>query len=162
MTYNIENNTVQSHNSDKVIDHCFGIDFNSIYPSVFVSVKHDFCKYTGGKIFIPGLITNYYESNDEIKNLYDMKYIRDLILGQNKHSTKPILFSDELKGFIQKERLNEFINFLPIFRKVEMKQDEKSIESSMNEYMKSHKMSVYNKTRLLFTSIIVIFNICIY
>ena len=84
-----EENTIKSYESEDKINHCFGLDFNSLYPSAFSSIKHEFCKYTDNKMYIPGLITNYFESKYK-QNLKDNKFIHDLIYGNNKHSTKPI------------------------------------------------------------------------
>ena len=62
LTYNIEENNIKSYESQDKINHCFGLDFNSLYPSAFSSTKHEFCKYTGNKMYMPGVITNYFSS----------------------------------------------------------------------------------------------------
>jgi hypothetical protein len=34
--------------------HVTGYDFNSLYPSVMSGIPHDFIKYTGHRIYMPG------------------------------------------------------------------------------------------------------------
>jgi hypothetical protein len=34
--------------------HVCGYDFNSLYPSVMSGIPHDFIKYTGHRIYMPG------------------------------------------------------------------------------------------------------------
>ena len=75
---------------------------------------------------MPGRITNTYKCDSEkVKNI-----ALDII---NKKKT---LFIAVVRGHIQKEHLNKFINFLPIFRNIEITTDEKTIGPFMYNYMK--------------------------
>ena len=97
--------------------HYMGVDFNSLYPSAFSSTQHEFIPYTGGRMHLPGQITNIYKCDRE-----KVKKIALDIINQ-----KTTLFIAVVRGHIPKEHINKFINFLPIFRNIEITTDEKTI-----------------------------------
>ena len=104
--YDLDTNTIYDEDTDNIITHYMGVDFNSLYPSAFSSTQHEFIPYTNGQMYMPGRISNTYKCDSEkVKNL-----ALDII---NKKDT---LFIAGVKGHIPKEHLNKFINFLPIFR----------------------------------------------
>jgi hypothetical protein len=47
-------NALDIVDTNNPITHCIGIDFNSLYPSVFSGVKHEFNPYTDGYMYMPG------------------------------------------------------------------------------------------------------------
>jgi hypothetical protein len=120
--------------------HFIGMDFNSLYPSAFSSASHDFIKYTGGKMYMPGKITAFYDcvEKPELK-----KIAREII------NRKDTLFIAEVKGHIDRNHLNEFINFLPIFRNIDITNDELTLGPYMVNYMKENGMKIGNTERKL-------------
>ena len=113
--------------------HVVGIDFNSLYPSAFSSQKHDFIPYNNNKMFMPGRVTSY----AECKTLKLKNSVRALIYNEeNKKSNKPTLFTVKLTGKIPNKYWNEFVNFPPIFRNINIKQNKETIGEYMFNYMK--------------------------
>ena len=56
---------VISYDTDNVMSHAVGVDFNSLCPSSFSSTFHEFNPYHGGIMYMPGsLITRYKCYND--------------------------------------------------------------------------------------------------
>ena len=111
--------------------HFFGVDFNSLYLSVFSSTPHKFITYTDGKMYMPGRLTGV------------IKVIRDDGVDDEARKkalsiidAKKSLFVAEIKGHIHKEYINDCINFLPILRIINIKTDEQTIGSFMYNYMK--------------------------
>ena len=114
--YDLKTNTIYDKDTDHVMTHYMGVDFNSLYPSAFSSTQHEFIPYTNRKMYMPGCITNTYKCDSEkIK-----KIALDIISKKNR------LFIVVVRGHIPKEHLNKFINFLPIFRNIEITTDEKT------------------------------------
>jgi len=73
--YDEKTNTITDYDTNNVVTHCFGIDFNSLYPHAFSSEKHPFIKYTGGKMFMPGYIIKNMEDvnlSEALHVLYNM------------------------------------------------------------------------------------------
>ena len=54
--YDEENKTVVSYNTDNIMTHVLGVDFNSLYPSSYSSNENVNNPYTGGKMFMPGRV----------------------------------------------------------------------------------------------------------
>ena len=108
-------NKIISYDTEYVITHVVGIDFNSLYPSSFGSIKHSFNKYHGGIMYMPGRFLNRYNVYDEngVKNnkIYDICYkiITSKTRFDNKFPDK--LFYAEVKLVCPKSKINYFINF---------------------------------------------------
>lgn len=143
--YDKNKKTVISEDNDYVMTHVCGTDFNSLYPSSFSSVENPNIPYTGGRLYMPGRLLKYYEV---IPGLNDNEAY-DLIMSDDRFTTKGQLFIAEIKGHIDEDYINEFINFPPIFRNIDIKTDEQTIGSYMYNYMKSNELSVDNKERKL-------------
>lgn len=86
--------------------HATSIDFTSLYPSVMGSIPHVFIDYTGKQMLMPGrckeYITNEMRIYDLLKKREDIYFVK-------------------VKGHIPNELLNDFINFPPIIRNIEVK-----------------------------------------
>ena len=138
--YDEATNTVYNKDTENIMTHFIGYDFNQLYPSGFSSTKHEFINYTNGKMYMPGQITAFYdvEQKPELKQI-----ALDIINNKKK------LFIAEVKGHIDRKYLNEFINFLPIFRNINITNDEKTLGSDMYNFMRSNKMKVDHVERKL-------------
>ncbi|KAA6395856.1 MAG: hypothetical protein EZS28_008616 [Streblomastix strix] len=111
--------------TDHRITHVVGVDFNSLYPSVMSSEPHKFIKYAGS-LDSKGVYTG--------EKMY--KFTAD---GQ--------LFIAEVKGPIQKNYLNDFINFPPILRNYEFTTEERTIGSYMFNHMNDNTIKTDQKQR---------------
>jgi hypothetical protein len=105
LTYDYINKNVHSTNAENIDTHITGVDFNALYPSVYSSIPNEMIEYTGNKMLIPGNLKEY---------ITDKQRMLDII------STKKELFVVTLKGSIPEEWWNEFINYAPIIRKIEI------------------------------------------
>ena len=86
---------------------------------------------------MPGRLLEYIEVNDY--NYYDV----ESIITSNKRFTEDgQLFVVELKGHIDESHINDFINFPPIFRNIDITTNEETIGSYMYNYLKSNDFPV--------------------
>jgi hypothetical protein len=137
--YDENTKTLRVKDTNNVMTHYVGLDFNSLYPSVFSSNYHPFIKYTNGRMYSPGRIMNVYRcANENTKKL-----AMDII------NRKDTLFIAEVKGHIDEKYLNEFINFLPIFRNIEITTDKETIGEYMYDYLKSNNIKTDVKEKKL-------------
>jgi hypothetical protein len=105
ITYDYINKKVYSTNSKNIVTHIIGVDFNTLYPSVYGSILNEMIEYTGNKMLMPGNLKKY---------IKDKQRILDIIFAKKE------LFVVTLKGGIPEERWNEFINYAPIIRNIEI------------------------------------------
>ena len=139
LSYDAATHTISNHDTDNIMTHFVGTDFNSLYPSAFSSNPHPFIKYTGGKMYMPGRLVKTIACDNPL----DRKKAQDIIKGRE------ILFVAELKGHIPRERINECINFLPIIRNKEIITNKETIGEYMYEYMKKNNIKTEQKERKL-------------
>jgi hypothetical protein len=89
---------------------------------------------------MPGKVTAFYD----VENKPEHKpIVLDIINGKKQ------LFIAEVKGYIDRKYLDKFINFLPIFRNIEIKNDKETIGEYMFDYMVKNKMKTGNIERKL-------------
>jgi hypothetical protein len=105
LTYVNINKKVYSTNTENTVTHITGVDFNPLYPSGYSSIPNEMIGFTGNKMLIPGNFKEY---------ITDRQRMLDII------SVKKELFVVTLKGGIREERWNEFINYTPIIRNIEI------------------------------------------
>ena len=91
--YDLDTNTIYDKDTDNIMTHYMGVDFNSLYPSAFSSTQHEFIPYTNGQMYMPGRISNTYKCDSENVK----KIALDII---NKNIT---LFIAVVNGNISKE-----------------------------------------------------------
>ena len=125
LTYDYKTNTVSNHMTENLMTHFVGVDFNSLYPSAFSSNSHPFIKYTGGKMYMPGRLV---ETIDCYNGVFKAKALGII-------NRKRDLFVAVVKGHIEKEHINDFINFLPIIRNIEITTNRETIGDFMYDYM---------------------------
>jgi hypothetical protein len=121
------------------ITHCVGVDFNSLYPSSFSSIENENNPYTNNRMNMPGRITSYMECNSD-----SQKRRAHAIIFSRKE-----LFITDLKGHIDRKYWNEFINFPPIFRNIDIETKKEIIGKPMYDYMKSNNLGTDKKERKL-------------
>ena len=93
LKFDEKTNIITDYDTNNVVTHCFGIDFNSLYPHAFSSEKHPFIRYTSGKMFMPGYIVKHMEDvnlSEALHVLYNM----------DRYTESAQLFIVKLKGFI--------------------------------------------------------------
>jgi hypothetical protein len=85
--------------TNNIITHIIGIDFNSLYPFSYSSLPYPFNPYTGGVMYMPGpLKSKITDQNEAMRIIKERKEI----------------FSVDVKGYIDKRYLNEVVRFSPI------------------------------------------------
>ena len=145
LKYHEESNSVEIIDTKNIISHFIGIDFNSLYPSVFSGQSHDEIKYTNGKMYMPGRVTSYME----VKNELQLKRALSIIHSKDRFNENGELFIADVKGYIPKERLNECINFLPIIRNIDVLTNEGAIGKYMYDYMIKNNYDIEKVQRKL-------------
>jgi hypothetical protein len=120
--------------TNNIITHIIGIDFNSLYPSSYSSLPHPFNSYTDGIMYIPGPLKRVIKNEEEA-----MKIIKE----------RKEIFSVDVKGHIDPNFLNEVVRFPPIFMNVDIITNKETIGESMCEYMTLNGMKVDKKERKL-------------
>jgi len=129
LKYDEKTNTI----TDYIVTHCFGIDFNSLYPHAFSSEKHPFIKYTGGKMFMPGYIVKHMEDVNLSEALH-------AIYNMDRYTESDQLFIVKLKGFIPSHKIQKCVNFAPIIRNFEIELTEEVVGSYMFNLLKRNDM----------------------
>jgi hypothetical protein len=144
--YNKDTNEIEVFtNHDYVISHCICLDGNSLYPSSYSSVQHPCNPYTDGIMYMPGPVK--FRSTD--------KNVALAIILQKQE-----LFLCVLKGHIPSYKYNEptpgacspsatVLNFPPIFGKVDITTDRKTIGEPMYNYMKASGIPTDRQERKL-------------
>jgi hypothetical protein len=99
---------VYSTNTENIVTHIAGVDFNTLDPSAYSSIRNEMIGYTGNKMLMPGNLKEY---------ITDKQRIFDIIFAKKE------LFVVTLKGGIHVERWNEFINYAPIIKNIEIGND---------------------------------------
>ena len=136
-----KNNEVHIINTDNIITHCVGVDCNSMYPSSYGSIPHEFCKYTDNVMYMPGKVIDQFEIRSREQFDKAMKIIHQ----EERFSSDATLFVAKIKGHIPKERLNKCINFLPIFRNIPVKMNEATLGKYMIDYYNKVYQADYNR-----------------
>ncbi|KAA6367403.1 MAG: hypothetical protein EZS28_037070 [Streblomastix strix] len=154
--YDKDNKKVTVLTTDHRITHVVGVDFNFLYPSDMSSEPHQFikntqqsqshsCRWTGGKMYMCGSQTDKIEVDDD----HSKQNILRIINNKNRFTADGQLFIAEVKGHIQEDYLNDFINFPPILRNYEFTTDERTIGSYMYSHMKDNTIKTDQKQRKL-------------
>jgi hypothetical protein len=99
---------VYSTTTENIVTHITCVDFNVLYPSAYSSIPNDMIEYTRNKMLMPGNFKEYITSKQRMLDII---------------SEKKELFVGTLKGAIPEERWNEFINYAPIIRNIEIGND---------------------------------------
>ena len=130
---------IESIDSTYKVTHITGIDFNSLYPSVYSSVEHPFIPYTNGKMYMPGSIEQAFKCSD----IFLKQKARFII------NSRDTLFVADVRGYIPKEYWNEFIDLPPIWRNIKIKCNEQTIGSYMYNYIKKNNLVFDSKAKKL-------------
>ncbi|KAA6402265.1 MAG: hypothetical protein EZS28_002211 [Streblomastix strix] len=138
--YKETNKTVTVINTNHTITHICGVDFNSLYPSCFSSQQHNFNKYTNGIMFMCGSVTGVI--NDPIQS-------RKIIHSADRFTDKGQLFIVQLKGHIDENYINDFINFPPIIRNLSYQSSKSVIGQYMYDQMQQAGVKTDKQERKL-------------
>jgi hypothetical protein len=112
-------NKVNIIDTNNIIAHIIGIDFNSLYPSSYSSLPHPFNSYTDGIMYMPGPLKRVIK-NEEVA----MRIIKE----------RKKIFSVDVKDHIDNHYLNEVVRFPSIFMNVDIVTNKETIGENMYEY----------------------------
>ncbi|KAA6380309.1 MAG: hypothetical protein EZS28_024163 [Streblomastix strix] len=137
-----EGQYVVSYDLDHIMTHVCGYDFNSLQPSVMSGIPHDFIKYTGKRIYMPGYELDRIECETENQKQLGLKIINNPLRFSNKQSEidRVTVFVAEVKGHIDYKYINDYINYPPIIRKYKYKTLESVIGDFMHQHMKNNSL----------------------
>ena len=125
-----ENKKVISYDTEHIMTHVCGTDFNSLYPSSFSSKTNPNIPYTGGRMYMSGKITQVINCTAALARASgesdNFQELLSMILN-NRFNEKGKLFIATVKGRIPEEYYNDFINFAPIIRNYEVETSEENI-----------------------------------
>ena len=144
-----EANKVVVRYTDNVVSHVVGVDFNSLYPSACSGNWHSFNKYHGGIMYMPGSMLNSYDCYDENGKRKPNVYHTCMSIINSKHrfdKNPKFIFHATVKLECPKDLINDFINFPPVFRNFEIKNDEDIIGSYMYKYGKDNNIHTVDKS----------------
>ncbi|KAA6387668.1 MAG: hypothetical protein EZS28_016806 [Streblomastix strix] len=157
LQYNPEENNVTAYDLDYIIMHIQDLDFNSLYPRAFCGIYNKNNLYTRGKMYMAGRVTKHIkicEANGQDYRDSKRKEMMNIINSEDRFSEeKRQLFIALVKSHIDKNHINEHINFTPIWRKRTYKTDEKTVGKFTYEKMKKYGISV-NKQVTKLTSLL--------
>jgi hypothetical protein len=150
-------NKMVSRDTEWVMTHVCGCDWSSLYPSACSSNPHPFIPYTGRRMWMPG----YEAGRLDMKNSTQDE-MRRVILTPDRwecESTERIerlpWFIAVVKGHIDEEYLNDYINFAPVIKRLEIRTDKQTIGEYMYSHLRQHKLPTGKKetklTQLLST-----------
>ena len=143
LVYNARIKNIEVRQTDNVMTHAVGFDFNSLYPSSFSSNPHKFIPYTDNKMLMPGKITSsFFIENKQLKDK-----AMDLI--DNGRQQTDYVFIASVKGYIPEDRINDCVNFPPIIRNLDIKTDKETLGNYMYNYLKSCELTTDKKERKL-------------
>jgi hypothetical protein len=139
--YNSSEQKIYDEDTEHIMTHLCGLDFNSLYPSAFSSNYSKNIPYTGGRMFMPGRVfkfmCNATSTQQEMINI---------IKSQDRFEAYGQMFIAEVRGFIDEDYLEEFVNFPPIFRRVKYEITRERIGDYMYDYMFEHGFVKERKT----------------
>ncbi|KAA6372242.1 MAG: hypothetical protein EZS28_032232 [Streblomastix strix] len=137
-----EGQYVVSYDLDHIMTHVCGYDFNSLYPSVMSGIPHDFIKYTGKRIYMPGYELDRIECETDKQKHFGLNIINNPLRFSNKQSEidSVTVFVAEVKGHIDYKYITDYINCPPIIRKYKYKTLESVIGDFMHQHMKNNSL----------------------
>jgi len=139
--FRVESGKVIDYDTENIMTHAVGFDFNSLYPSVFSGAYHQANPWTGHRIWQAGAFVRTVTDKTEY-----MRIIKDT----SRFAPEPqYVFTANITGHIPEHRLNDVINFPPIIRNVDIVTNRETIGDFMYNYMTKNGMKVEQKERKL-------------
>lgn len=132
--FKYESGTMISYDTEHIMTHFCGVDFNSLYPSSFSSVPNPNNPYTNHIMYMPGRVEGVFKDKDICRSIINRRNI---------------LFLATIKGHIDERYINEFINFAPIFRNIDILTNKEMIGEYMFDHMEKHELPRNKKERKL-------------
>lgn len=135
---------VISQDTNNIMTHVVGVDFNSLYPSAFSSNQHSFNPYHNHKMYMPGRLICRLDAKNNYQKCLNIINSETRFYGNPK-----FIFWANVKLKMPEHKIDDFINFPPIFRHHNVKTDEKTIGSYMYNYMRTnHLPTDVNESKL--------------
>jgi len=106
-SYDSKNKCYTHHDTENIVSHVAGVDFNSLYPSCYSSAFHEFIRrmgYDEGRFYMPGRV---------LEEIHDDKRALEIIRRGKDYEN---LYVVEVEGYIPEYMLNKAANFPPIIR----------------------------------------------
>jgi hypothetical protein len=110
-----ETGKVISKDTDNVMTHAIGVDFNSLYPFCYGSIRTKWNPYDNGVMYMPGRLIKYESNSVEARKLLD-ECIATRYQNHDEDAKKGMLFVVKLRAHMPEEYRNDFINFPPVLR----------------------------------------------
>jgi hypothetical protein len=73
LTYENINKKVYNINTENILTHITGVDFNALYPSAYSSIPNEMIGYTGNMILMPGNFKEYITDKQRILDIISEK-----------------------------------------------------------------------------------------
>jgi hypothetical protein len=146
--YKIVDGKVLSIDTEHVMTHGCGADYSSLYPSVCSSNTNQFIPYTGHKMWMPGYQTRRMEATNEVsEKAATQEEMLSIILDVRRFECEdeevigrlPWFFA-VVRGHIAEERLNDYINFPPILKKLEVETTRENIGGYMYDFLEENRL----------------------
>ncbi|GHU20290.1 hypothetical protein FACS189472_11380 [Alphaproteobacteria bacterium] len=115
-----------SKDSDNVMTHVMGVDFNSLYPFAMGSIRRPWIKYDNGTMYMPAALVEYTADPDKATSIFN-EIFSTRFAETDTEAKSGLLLIVSLKGHIDSPYLNEFINFPPIFRNINIDTDDAAV-----------------------------------
>ena len=123
-----------SRDTPNIVSYVIRIDFYILYP---------FNRYHGGIMYMPGSMINFFDcTSKEIRH----KCLNIIYSKQRFDADSKFIFNATVKVECPKEKINDFINFPPVFRNFEIKNDESIIGSFMYNYGQGNKINTVDES----------------
>lgn len=145
----MEHGSVISYDTPYIVSHVVGVDFNSLYPSAFSSNYHPFNPYHGGKMYMPSSLVQRFECYDKNGKKDEKNYKKCMNWIYSKHRFDPNpsrIFRAKVKLECPVDKINDLLNFPPVFRNFNIKNTEEVIGSNMYNYGKKNHINTIDKT----------------
>jgi hypothetical protein len=149
--FSFKDNYVFSKDTNNIQTHVIGLDFNSLYPSSFSSIENVNNPYS--KMYMPGRIVDTLlldrmecataSPKTKIQKQEFLKILRYKDWIRSKYGNN--LFIVEIKAHIDEAFINDYINFPPIFRKLDIPTDRETIGDYMYDYMQKNNIKTDQK-----------------
>jgi hypothetical protein len=117
---------VVSKDSEKILSHIMGVDFNSLYPFSMGSIRRPWIQYDNGIMYMPAQLKEYSDDSDKARKMFDTIF-ESRFAKSDEEARNGLLMVASLKGHVDEKYLNEFINFPPIFRSININAYKKSV-----------------------------------
>jgi hypothetical protein len=117
---------VYSKDTDNVMTHVMGLDFNSLYPFAMGSIRRPWIQYDNGIMYMPATLKDYIDdpraAHRKFKEIFETRFAKS-----DEEAKKGLLMVVSVKGHIDELYKNYCINFPPIFRNIDINTSDENV-----------------------------------